>query len=55
MPRHHPAPRGSHDVALLDQVGLQHIFNGMALFTDGRSQTVHADRATVEFLDHGQK
>ena len=51
----HAAPGRAHHEALLDQVGLQHILNGAALFGNGRGQTVHPDRATVKFLYHGQQ
>ena len=50
--RGHPAPGGTHEEALLDQVGLDHVFDGTPLLAYGRCQAVHPHRATVEFADH---
>src|SRR5450830_1940883 len=46
------AARRTLQVALLDQVGFQHVFDGVALFADGRGQIVEADRAAIEFEQH---
>src|SRR5690606_5144871 len=51
----HTAARRAHDVALLDQIGLQNILDGVALFTDGRGQAINANRTAVEFFDQGQQ
>ena len=55
MARHHPAPRGSHDVALLNEVRLQDVLDGVALFADRCGEAVDTHRPTVELLDHGQQ
>ena len=44
----HAAARGAHDVALLDQVGLDHVLERAALLAERRGQRFHADRAAVE-------
>src|ERR1019366_7151164 len=46
------AARGALQITLLDQVRLDHILDGVALFTDSGGKIVHADRAVREFLDH---
>ena len=46
------AARSSLQVALLDQEGLQHVLDGVALLADGSGQVVHADRAAVELLQN---
>src|SRR5690554_7212422 len=48
--RHAPA-RGTDQIALLDQVGLDHVLEGAALFAQGGSERIHADRAAIEVLD----
>ena len=45
--------RGALQVALLDQVGLDHVFDGVALLADAGSDVVQPHRATVETVDHG--
>ena len=49
--RRHAPTRGAHQKALLDQVGLDHVFQRAALFGQRRRQRFHADRAAVEILD----
>ena len=44
----HTPARGSHDVPLLDQVGLQHILDGATLLGNRGRQALHAHRAAVE-------
>ncbi len=51
--RGNPAARGALQVAVLNQVGFDHVFNRVAFFTDGGSQAVQPDRAAVEFVDDG--
>src|SRR5690606_11562885 len=53
--RDDPAARRAHHVALLDQIGFQHILDGAALLADGGRQVVDSDRAAVELLDDGQQ
>src|SRR5687767_12447282 len=43
--------RGSLQVSLLYQVGLEHVLDGIALLADRRGQIVHTDRSAAEFLD----
>lgn len=43
--------RGALQVALLDQVGLDHILNGFALFTNARSNVVQPNRAAVKAVN----
>lgn len=50
--RSNTATRGTLQKALLDQVGLQHIFNGIPFFTDRGSKVIQADRAPHEFVDN---
>ena len=38
---------------MLDQVGLDHVFDRVALFADGRGQAVDAHRAAIELVDDG--
>ena len=40
-------------VALLDQVGLDHVLDGVALLADAGRDVVQAHRAAVEAVDHG--
>jgi hypothetical protein len=40
-------------VALLDQVGLDHVFNGVALFANAGGNVVQPHRAAVKAVDHG--
>jgi hypothetical protein len=40
-------------VALLDQVGLDHVLDRAALLADRRGDVVEPDRAAVEAVDHG--
>ena len=47
------ATRGALQVALLDQVRLDHILDGIALFAYSGGKVIHADRAAGKFLDHG--
>jgi hypothetical protein len=51
--RRHTSARRALQVALLDQVGLQHVLDGVAGFADRGGQIVHADRAAVELVQHG--
>ena len=39
-------------VTLLNQVRLQHIFNGVALLADGRRKIINAHRPAAELVDH---
>ena len=39
-------------VALLDQIRLDHVFDGVALFADAGGDVVQADRAAVKAVDH---
>ena len=45
-----PAGRARQET-LLDQVGLQDVFDGAPLLTQGRRQALHAHRASLEILD----
>ena len=50
------AARGALQVALLDEVGFDHIFQGAALFADAGGKGVEADRAAVEVVnDDGEQ
>jgi hypothetical protein len=51
--RRHASARRALQVALLDQVGFQHVLDGVARFADGGGEVVHADRAAAEFFQHG--
>src|SRR5690606_34068607 len=42
-------------ISLLDQVRLQHIFDGVTLFADSGRQIVESDRAAIEFEEYGFK
>ena len=50
--RNAPA-RGALQVALLNQVRLDHVFNGVALFANAGGNVVQADRAAIEAVNHG--
>ncbi|CFM09835.1 Uncharacterised protein [Bordetella pertussis] len=47
------AARRALQVAVLDQIRLDDVFDGVALFADRRRQAVHADRAAVELVHDG--
>ena len=49
----HAAARRALQVTLLDEEGLQHVLDRVALLADGRGEIVDADRAAVEFGEHG--
>src|SRR5690606_40311308 len=51
----YPAARRAHDVALLDQIGLQYFLDSAAVLADSGRQVVEADRSAVEFFDDGQQ
>jgi hypothetical protein len=54
IPASNYAPaRRALQVALLDQVGLEHVLDGVARLADRGGEVVHADRAAAEFLQHG--
>jgi hypothetical protein len=40
-------------VALLDQIRLDHVLDGVALLADGRGDVVEAHGSAVEAMDHG--
>jgi len=42
-------------VALLDEVRLEHVLDGIALLADRRGKVLDPDRATREFLDDGEE
>ena len=44
---------GALQKALLDQVGLDHVFDGAGLFSDTGRDVVQPNGATVEAVDHG--
>ena len=44
--RGHAATRGALHIALLDQVGFQHVFNGATLFADGGGKVIDTVRST---------
>ena len=48
------AARGAHQEALLDQVGLDHVFDRAALLAERRRKAFDADRTAVELLDDGR-
>ena len=48
--RGHAPARRALQVALLDQVRLEHVFNRVALFADGGGQVVDTDRPAVELM-----
>src|SRR5262245_10524721 len=48
----HASARGPLQIALLDQIGLEHVFDGVARLADGGGKIVHADRAAAEFLKY---
>ena len=48
-----PAARRALQEALLDQEGLDHVFDGVTLFPDGCRQVVQPDGAAVELVQHG--
>jgi len=45
----HATAGRAHQESLLDEEGLEYVFDGAALFADGCRQAVHPDRAAVEF------
>jgi len=47
--RQHAAPRRALDQPLLQQIGLDHLFQGVAAFRQGGGQGVDADRPAVKF------
>ncbi len=47
--------RCAHQVSLLDQIRFDHIFYGIAFFTDRGRQVLYPDRTTVEFFDNRQQ
>src|SRR5690554_3326593 len=51
----YPPTRGAHHEPLLDQVGLEYILDGVALFADRGRKTVDSHRATAELFDHRQQ
>ncbi len=53
--RGHAAARCALHIALLDQIGFQHIFDGATLFADGGGEIIHAHRTPAEFFHHGQQ
>ena len=55
MACYHASPRCPHDVALLDQIGLQYIFDRVPLLAQRRSQVVDSYRPAIELVDHGQQ
>ena len=50
--RCHAAARRALQITLLYQIGLEHVFNRIAFFTDRRGEIIDADRAAGEFFDH---
>jgi hypothetical protein len=47
--RGHAPARRALQIALLDQVGFEHVLDGVALFADGGGEVVHADRPPPNF------
>jgi hypothetical protein len=50
--RRHAAARRALQEALLDQVGFEHVLDGVARLADGGGEVVDADRAAAELVDH---
>ena len=42
-------------IALLDEIGLEHILDGVGFLADGSRQVVQPDRAATEFFHHRQQ
>ena len=53
-PSGHAPAGGSHEKALLDQVWLEHVFDGTTLLADGRRKALHADGTAIELFNHRQ-
>ena len=47
------AARGALEEALLDEVGLDHVFDGVGAFADGGGDVIEADGAARKFVQHG--
>src|SRR5437763_1813550 len=53
--RRHAAARRALQVALLDEVGLEHILDRLGILADGVREIVEPHRAARELLDHREE
>ena len=43
------------NIALLNQIRLKHILDGVTFFANGRRQAINTHRSAIEFFDHRQQ
>ena len=48
-----PRERRALQVALLNQIGLDHVLDGVALFANGGGHVVQTDRPAIKSMDDG--
>ena len=53
--RRHAAARRALQIALLDEIGLEHILDGLGILADRMREVLQTDGAAREFLDHGEE